>query len=53
MKALKIIGLVILALWMAVMTLQMLHLGKLVQETCTYARAASSRHGVYVLDGCR
>ena len=50
MKALKIIGLVILALWMVFMTLQVVYMGRLVRETCTYAQTASH---ISMFDGCR
>ena len=53
MKALKIAGVVILAIWMVFIALQVVHIGRLIQETCTYAQAAkvATDHS-YMLDGC-
>ena len=54
MKALKIVGLIILALWMVFIALQVVHIRQLIQETCTYAQEAkvAGDHS-YMLDGCR
>jgi hypothetical protein len=50
MRALKIVGLVVLALWMAFVTLQIVHIGQLAQEACNYAAANTKGD---MLDGCR
>ena len=51
MRALKIAGLVAVVLWMALVTLQLLHIGQLAQEACNYAARANTKFDM--LDGCR
>ena len=49
MKAIKIIGLIILVLWMVFITLQVAEIRHYASRACTYAYVAANPH-VQVLD---